>query len=293
MQRFLGFAVAVSLVIGLASSVHAINIVIAEVQNGVAVVRGNQAARNAAITWETANVTKANNGGAFSFSGVVPKDCVGTLSDGVSTIEVAVLDCTPVSVARAPVPRTGVTTSLAAGDDGALQKGVALPTPRFTDSSNGTITDNLTGLIWLKNANCIASSYPGLDQTGIIGDGAVTWFQALNFVAGINAGSYNCGDTSATGNTHQTDWRLPNIRELSSLVNYAFFNPAISNAAGIGNGSGSDPFSNLITSGDYLSSTTMARVRGVFRLDFEDGILFEGSPSGPQLGFVLAVRGGL
>jgi hypothetical protein len=292
MQRFLGFAVAVSLVIGLASSVHAINIVVAEVQNGVAVVRGNQAARNAAITWETANVTKANNGGAFSFSGVVPNDCVGTLSDGVSTIEVAVLDCTPVSVAPARVPRTGVTTSLAAGDDGALQKGIPLPTPRFTDNNNGTITDNLTGLIWLKNANCIASSYPGFDQTGIIGDGAVTWFQAMDFVAGINSGTYNCGDISGTGNTHRTDWRLPNIRELSSLVNYAFFTPAISNAAGTGHGNDSDPFSNLSISGDYLSSTTMARVRGVFRLDFEDGILFEGSPSGPQLGFVLAVRGG-
>jgi hypothetical protein len=99
MQRFLGFVIAVSLVNGLASSVHAINIVVAEVQNGVAVVQGNQAARNAAITWETANVSKANNGGSFSFSGVVPKDCIGTLSDGVSTIEVAVLDCTPVSVA--------------------------------------------------------------------------------------------------------------------------------------------------------------------------------------------------
>jgi hypothetical protein len=32
--------------------------------------------------------------------------------------------------------------------------GVAWPNPRFTDNSDGTVTDNLTGLIWLKNANC-------------------------------------------------------------------------------------------------------------------------------------------
>ena len=148
---------------------------------------------------------------------------MGTLSDGVTTIQVVVPDCTPVSTTPAPVPKTGQTTAYAAGDDGVFQKGVVLPTPRFTDNGNGTITDNLTGLIWLKNANCIASSYPGFDQTGLAGDGAVTWYQALDFVAGINAGTYDCGDTS-NGGTHQADWRLPNIRELLSLGNYAFFN---------------------------------------------------------------------
>jgi hypothetical protein len=51
----------------------------------------------------------------------------------------------------APVPKTGQTTSYASGDDGALQKGVAWPTPRFTDNSNGTVTDKLTGLIWMKD----------------------------------------------------------------------------------------------------------------------------------------------
>ena len=54
----------------------------------------------------------------------------------------------------APVEKTGQTTSYAAGDDGDLEKGVTWPSPRFTDNTNGTVTDNLTGLIWLKNANC-------------------------------------------------------------------------------------------------------------------------------------------
>jgi hypothetical protein len=40
------------------------------------------------------------------------------------------------------------------GQDGELQKGAALPSPRFTDNGDGTVTDNLTGLIWLKNADC-------------------------------------------------------------------------------------------------------------------------------------------
>jgi hypothetical protein len=53
----------------------------------------------------------------------------------------------------APVPKTGQTTSYGndTRDDGALRKGVAWPTPRFTDNNNNTVTDNLTGLIRMKD----------------------------------------------------------------------------------------------------------------------------------------------
>ena len=54
----------------------------------------------------------------------------------------------------APVPKTGQTTSYANGDDGDLELGVASPNPRFTDNGDGKVTDNLTELIWLKNAKC-------------------------------------------------------------------------------------------------------------------------------------------
>ena len=57
----------------------------------------------------------------------------------------------------ASVPKTGQTASYDQNtppkDDGALKKGVAWPTPRFTDNNNGTVTDNLTNLIWMKHAN--------------------------------------------------------------------------------------------------------------------------------------------
>ena len=186
------------------------------------------------------------------------------------------------------VPQTGQTTSydtnIPQRDDGALQKGVVLPTPRFTDNSNGTITDNLTRLIWLKNANCPnATRNP---QT------------ALNDVVSLNsAGTMNgnsCGDTSNAG-SHQTDWRLPNIRELFSLVDFAFFNPAISNAAGTGQGSGSDPFSNFQGPDQpfagYWSSTTDAGDSNIaWFVDFFDGPVVGRNKVG--LRFVLAVRGG-
>jgi len=63
-----------------------ITIKTAEVQNGVAVVQGSKAVPNADIFWEDSKVTQANKGGNFSFSGVVPADCVGTLSDGTPII---------------------------------------------------------------------------------------------------------------------------------------------------------------------------------------------------------------
>ena len=44
------------------------------------------------------------------------------------------------------------------GQDGEIQAGVAWPNPRFTDNGNGTVTDNLTGLMWTKDANPVGNS---------------------------------------------------------------------------------------------------------------------------------------
>jgi len=107
----------------------------------------------------------------------------------------------------APVPKTGQTTLYATGDDGDLEKGVAWPSPRFTDNGDGTVTDNLTGLIWLENANCF---------------GARTWLQALSDCNGLAAGSCGLSDGSSAG-----DWRLPNRYELESLLDISNWNPAL------------------------------------------------------------------
>ncbi len=102
---------------------------------------------------------------------------------------------------QAPIPKTGQTTSYATGDDGDLQTGVSWPVPRFTDNGNGTVTDNLTGLIWLKDADCL---------------GTETWSNALSKSNGLATGTCGLTDGSSAG-----DWRLPNIRQLKSLVDYA------------------------------------------------------------------------
>ena len=113
------------------------------------------------------------------------------------------------------LPKTGQTTSYYPGDDGDIKVGISWPEPRFTDNGDGTVTDNLTGLMWLKDANCINTEYPVFDNDGTPGDGRVTWQHALDFVAGINVGTYpNCG-------AGYTDWRLPNVNELESLATNA------------------------------------------------------------------------
>jgi hypothetical protein len=125
-----------------------------------------------------------------------------------------------------PLAQTGQTAVVAAGDDGDYQLGVAIPSPRFTDAGDAAV-DNLTGLMWLKDLNCIATNYPEIDQDELIGNGAVSWQHALDFIAGINAGTYpKCS-------AGHTDWRLPNIHELMSLLDYSgdgpnplFFLPA-------------------------------------------------------------------
>ena len=101
------------------------------------------------------------------------------------------------------------------GQDGYLQKGVEWPDSRLTDNSDGTVTDYLTGLMWLKDATCMKTHYLSFDNDGDSGeDGRVTWQHALDFVEGINAGAFSlCG-------AGHIDWRLPNVRELFSLIDF-------------------------------------------------------------------------
>jgi len=108
------------------------------------------------------------------------------------------------------VAKTGQTTSYAPGDDGELQMGVAWPpAPRFTDNDDGTVTDNVTGLIWLKDAQCFEK---------------IDWTQALSNANGLENGSCGLTDGSAPG-----DWRLPNVKELLSLVDASPYNPVLTN----------------------------------------------------------------
>ncbi len=96
------------------------------------------------------------------------------------------------------------------GEDGELLAGVPWPTPRFVDNGDGTVTDRLTGLMWLQDADCP--------------DGQIGWQAALDWVASLNSSAIACANYAAM--TYD-DWRLPNIRELASLVDFGETDPAL------------------------------------------------------------------
>jgi hypothetical protein len=108
------------------------------------------------------------------------------------------------------------------------------PCDRFSDLNNGTVRDNDTGLIWLKNANCF---------------GVKTWADAKAAAAALAHGSCGLTDGSAAG-----DWRLPTIGEWQAFVDTGYSNPALCNAAGTGQWSQGDAFDN-VQSSTYWSST--------------------------------------
>ena len=105
------------------------------------------------------------------------------------------------------LPQTGQIWSEVPGDDGDLQKGVQFPVPRFTDNGDGTVTDNLTNLVWLKNARCIE---------------AILWYGAIEFSNNLKNGDCGLSDGSVAG-----DWRLPNRNELLSLIDVEIDNPQL------------------------------------------------------------------
>jgi hypothetical protein len=139
------------------------------------------------------------------------------------------------------------TADCPSGQDGDLEKGVAWPTPRFTDNGNGTVTDNLTGLIWLRDANCA--------------EGTITWDNALLYSNALYDGCPDCfdnhGDCGLSDGSIAGDWRLPNLKELLSLFTYGFdYDPAVPNTAGTGQWAEGDPFHDVVDDNYYWSSTS-------------------------------------
>jgi hypothetical protein len=116
----------------------------------------------------------------------------------------------PIACPRTGLPATGQTkcydkfnaeiacdSGAYPGQDGFCKSGC--PTEgRFVDNLDGTVTDTCTGLMWQQDTEL----------------GAYDWQEALLYCDRFRLGDH-------------TDWRLPNVRELLSIVDYGRVEPAI------------------------------------------------------------------
>ena len=145
-----------------------------------------------------------------------------------------------------------VLVSSGGGPTAAAQLPATTPDPpcfnnldRYVDCGNGTVTDSVTGLIWLQDAACF---------------GATNWASGSTLVAGLSDGQCGLTDASQPG-----QWRLPTIDEWQATITPAVamgcsldgtgIPPALTNSAGTACiGIGSTMFYGVVTGG-YWSMT--------------------------------------
>lgn len=152
------------------------------------------------------------------------EDCT-TLGFGGGTLACdgsCALDTSSCGGACGAFPASGQTTAHGTGSDGDVEAGASLS---YTDNGDGTITDNNTGLMWEKKSDdgsihdvddtyaWCGPSCGGTDEM----DGTIT----TTFLSTLNGGGGFAG---------YTDWRIPNVRELQSIVDYEAFSPAVASA---------------------------------------------------------------
>jgi Protein of unknown function (DUF1566)/Carboxypeptidase regulatory-like domain len=177
-----------------------------------------------------AKVTRFDYTGQFVGNGVTDIAIYFTVIDYIAlpnaSLNTANFTAYDGSNALVTLPRTGQTTSYVSGDDGSQLKGCHVASVRFVDNQDGTVTDHLTDLIWLKDASCLP---PAL------------WTDAIAEVNQLASGSCGLSDGSTAGK-----WRMPNLNELESLIDVSANKPALN--AG-------NPFIN-VSNGIYWSSTS-------------------------------------
>ena len=128
------------------------------------------------------------------------------------------------------LPKTGQVTEYRAGDDGTYQAGwwkgktVADNKTRFIVkgiAAEYVVIDLATGLMWVQDGNAL----------GCNNGNVLSWNDAIDFANALDFAGF-------------TDWRMPNINELTSILNHSLISPIISEP----------PFANTY-SAMYWSST--------------------------------------
>ena len=142
------------------------------------------------------------------------------------------------------------------GQDGDYRMGVAWSESRFSDNGDGTVTDNLTGLTWVKNG-------------AILPEWEYDWYEALEFCNDLNLADHD-------------DWRMPNVKEMLSLIDYEKFGPALP---------ADHPFENISSHRYWTSTTDNEQPINAFAVYIRYGLVWQNGKTDTAL-LVLPVRGG-
>jgi hypothetical protein len=148
------------------------------------------------------------------------------------------------------IPCTG------SGQDGELRKGLTLAVPRFEVQHEELVRDFLTGLTWTRSANL--AEFP------------LAWQEALDFITQMN-------DQQVFGHD---DWRMPNRREMRSLLHFETKNPALPL---------NHPFTDVILNWYWTATTAAINPAYAWYVHMEGARMFYGRKD--QFYLVWPVRG--
>lgn len=126
---------------------------------------------------------------------------------------------------------------------------------RFSDLGDGTVRDNNSDRVWLKNANCFFDP--------------MTWVDAMETASALSHGQCGLNDDSLPG-----DWRLPSKEEWEGFVFPGFREPALCDASGTARWSEGDLFNNVLRGDGYWSSTEHSGTIGnAWNVTMNDGMM--------------------
>jgi len=210
---------------------------------------------------------------------------------------------------------SGQTSSSVAGDDGALMLGAPLA---YVDNGDGTISDINTALTWEKKV-----ALDGLGDALNLqdADNRYPWRGSCSLSASECGSDVDCpvgescdaGDLQSASPNGMTifewvaalnaavfagfnDWRVPNVRELQSIVDYGISSPSVGLAfheLGCGGACSdiTDPLCSCTVSANYWSSSTfISSSSGGWGVSFGTGLVNANAKTSTL--FVRAVRGG-
>jgi uncharacterized protein DUF1566 len=132
--------------------------------------------------------------------------------------------------------------AVCARQDGAISSGCPMD-GRFQDNGDGTVTDNCTGLMWQKD-------FADVNHSGQFDEGdRPQWCTAAAYCSALRLGGHD-------------DWRLPNLRELQSIVDYGRHQPAW------------DPVFTGVSNTFWTSTAYDYNSDTLWLIDFYDGSLY-------------------